>query len=107
MRGSTTRNVIMTMSVAGTCMFAYSCATDGYNAQRGAAIGAIGGALAGQVIGGNTTGTLIGVAAGAPTGAMAGNAEDQRNAQYMANAPYRPTHNGPLSLNDRSQPGAG
>ncbi|OPY68356.1 MAG: Glycine zipper 2TM domain protein [Syntrophorhabdaceae bacterium PtaU1.Bin034] len=56
----------------------YSCATgEGYNTQKGAAIGAIGGALAGQAIGRNTAGTLIGAAVGALTGAVAGNAVDQ------------------------------
>ncbi len=61
---------------------AYSCAEDqGYNTQKGAAIGAIGGALAGQAIGHNTAGTLIGAASGALVGAVAGNAVDQSQAQ--------------------------
>jgi hypothetical protein len=55
----------------------YGCATEGYNTQKGAAIGAIGGALAGQAIGHNTAGTLIGAAGGALAGAIAGNAVDQ------------------------------
>jgi hypothetical protein len=60
----------------------YSCATgEGYNTQKGAAIGAVGGALAGQAIGRNTAGTLIGAAVGALTGAVAGNAVDQNEAQ--------------------------
>ncbi len=60
----------------------YSCATgEGYNTQKGAAIGAVGGALAGQAIGRNTAGTLIGAAVGALTGAVAGNAVDQTEAQ--------------------------
>jgi len=55
----------------------FSCASTGYNTQKGAAIGAGVGALAGQAIGHNTAGTLIGAAAGALTGAVAGNAVDQ------------------------------
>ncbi|HVN97332.1 MAG TPA: glycine zipper family protein [Syntrophorhabdaceae bacterium] len=52
-------------------------ASDGYNTQKGAVIGALGGALAGQAIGRNTAGTLIGAASGALIGAVAGNAMDQ------------------------------
>ena len=63
----------------------YSCATsEGYNTQKGAAIGAIGGALAGQAIGRNTAGTLIGAAVGGLAGAVAGNAVDQNNARRQA-----------------------
>jgi phage tail tape-measure protein len=67
---------------------AYACATDqGYNTQKGAAIGAIGGALAGQAIGGHTGSTLIGAAVGALAGAIAGNAVDQNEAQRRAQQP--------------------
>jgi osmotically inducible lipoprotein OsmB len=68
----------------------YSCATDqGYNTQKGAAIGAIGGALAGQAIGRNTGGTLIGAAVGGLAGAIAGNAVDQNEARKASGAPPR------------------
>ena len=43
----------------------FSYASDGYNTQKGAVIGAVGGALAGQAIGHNTTGTLMAAAGGA------------------------------------------
>lgn len=64
----------------------YSCASEGYNTQKGAAIGAIGGALAGQAIGRNTAGTLIGAAGGALVGAVAGNAVDQDQTNRKAQA---------------------
>jgi hypothetical protein len=54
-----------------------SCASTGYNTQKGAGIGAAVGAIAGQAIGRNTAGTLIGLAGGALAGAIAGNAVDQ------------------------------
>jgi hypothetical protein len=66
--------VILTLVIALTTA---SCATEGYNTQRGAAAGAVLGALAGQAIGHNTAGTLIGAAGGALTGAIIGNAHDQ------------------------------
>ena len=53
------------------------CASEGYNMQKGAAIGAGAGALAGQMIGHDTASTLIGAGAGALVGAIAGNAVDQ------------------------------
>jgi len=53
------------------------CASQGYNMQKGAAIGAAGGALAGQVMGRDTASTLIGAGAGALIGAIGGNAVDQ------------------------------
>jgi uncharacterized membrane protein YebE (DUF533 family) len=68
-----------------TALFTYACATgEGYNMQKGAAIGAVGGALAGQAIGRDTAGTLIGAAAGALVGAVAGNAVDQNEARSKA-----------------------
>ena len=60
-------------------LLVYACASEDYNTQKGAAIGAIGGALVGQAIGHNTAGTLIGAAGGALVGAVAGNAVDQSN----------------------------
>jgi hypothetical protein len=80
----------------------YSCASEGYNTQKGALIGAIGGALAGQAIGHNTAGTLIGVAGGALAGAIAGNAVDQSQARERlvqasmpANVPPPPPEEAP------------
>jgi len=64
-------------------LLARPCASQDYNTEKGAAIGALGGALAGQAIGHNTTGTLIGAAGGALVGAVAGNAVDQNNARQM------------------------
>jgi len=58
-------------------VFNTSCASTGYNTQKGAAIGAGVGAIGGQIIGRNTAGTLIGAAVGALGGAIAGNAVDQ------------------------------
>jgi hypothetical protein len=49
--------VILTLVIAFT---AVGCATEGYNTQRGAAVGAILGAVSGQAIGHNTAVTLIG-----------------------------------------------
>lgn len=69
---------VLVCAVVLTALFTYSCATEeGYNTQKGAAIGAVGGALAGQAIGGHTGSTLIGAAVGALAGAVAGNAVDQ------------------------------
>ena len=67
-------------------VLAYACASDDYNTQKGAAIGAIGGALVGQGIGHNTAGTLIGAAGGALVGAVAGNAVDQSNQERRMQA---------------------
>jgi hypothetical protein len=73
------KNLLVTAVFA--CLFTHSCASQDYNMQKGAAIGAVGGALAGQAIGRNTAGTLIGAAGGALVGAVAGNAVDQSNTQ--------------------------
>jgi hypothetical protein len=72
------RTLLALIVIAG--LTAYSCATEGYNTQKGAAIGAVGGALIGQAIGRNTAGTLIGAASGALVGAVAGNVVDQDQA---------------------------
>ncbi len=71
-------------------LLAYACASENYNTQKGAAIGAIGGALAGQAIGRNTAGTLIGAAGGALVGAVAGNAVDQANQERRAQSQSAP-----------------
>jgi outer membrane lipoprotein SlyB len=74
-----------------TALSLYACATEqGYNTQKGAAIGAIGGALAGQAIGGHTGSTLIGAAVGALAGAIAGNAVDQNEANKRVQQPVAP-----------------
>lgn len=74
-----------------TALSVFACATDqGYNTQKGAAIGAVGGALAGQAIGGHTGSTLIGAAVGALAGAIAGNAVDQSEANKRAQQPAAP-----------------
>ncbi len=67
-------------------LFVYACASEDYNTQKGAAIGAVGGALVGQAIGRNTAGTLIGAAGGALVGAVAGNAVDQSNQEKRQQA---------------------
>ncbi len=82
------KGLVLVGLVIGTLFVTYACATEGYNTQKGAAIGAIGGALAGQAIGRNTAGTLIGAAGGALAGAIAGNAVDQtRQNQRVAPPP--------------------
>lgn len=57
---------------------AAGCATDRYNTQKGAAIGAGVGALYGQAIGRNTESTLLGAALGGLAGTAIGNYHDQR-----------------------------
>ena len=68
------RVVVIVLAIG---FLSFSCASDGYNTQRGAAIGGAIGAIAGQAIGHNTAGTLIGLGAGALTGAIVGNAVDR------------------------------
>ena len=75
-------------------LLAYACASEDYNTQKGAAIGAIGGALVGQAIGHNTAGTLIGAAGGALVGAVAGNAVDQSNQRGVRSAERASTATG-------------
>jgi len=72
-----------------TGLLAFSCASNGYNTQKGAAIGAGLGAIAGQIIGNNTAGTLIGAAGGALAGAIAGNAMDQNEMNQQMAASQR------------------
>jgi hypothetical protein len=75
---------LIILAAASNC----SWASEGYNTQKGALIGAVGGALAGQAIGRNTAGTLVGAAGGALVGAVAGNAVDQNQArERLAQAP--------------------
>ncbi len=71
------KRVLLTAAMIALGFAFVSCASDGYNTQTGAAIGAGVGALAGQAIGNNTEGTLIGAAGGALLGAIIGNAADQ------------------------------
>jgi uncharacterized protein YcfJ len=72
-----------------TGLLTFSCASNGYNTQKGAAIGAGLGAIAGQIIGNNTAGTLIGAAGGALAGAIVGNAVDQDNTNQQIAATQR------------------
>ncbi len=70
-------------------VFTVSCASPGYNTQKGAVLGGAAGALIGQAIGHNTAGTLIGAASGMLVGSIIGNARDQDewNARAAAAAP--------------------
>ena len=68
---------LMILGIVAMAFVTYSCASEGYNMQKGALIGAGVGALAGQIIGGNTASTLIGAAVGGLAGAVTGNAVDQ------------------------------
>ena len=71
------KRVLLTLLVVTAGFFLISCASQGYNTQKGAAIGAGLGAIAGQVIGRDTASTLIGAAVGGLVGTVAGNAVDQ------------------------------
>lgn len=71
------RIAILTLLIVTAGFFAVSCASEGYNTQKGAAIGAGLGAIAGQVIGHDTASTLIGAAVGTLVGGIGGNAVDQ------------------------------
>ena len=75
--GGFMKKAVLAVLVLAMGFFTYSCASEGYNTQKGTAIGAAVGAIAGQAIGHNTAGTLIGAAGGALAGAVAGNAVDQ------------------------------
>jgi surface antigen len=83
------KRAVLAVVVLAMGFFTWSCASEGYNTQKGAAIGAAVGALAGQAIGRNTVGTLIGAGAGALTGAIAGNAVDQDRTNRQAEATRR------------------
>jgi outer membrane lipoprotein SlyB len=79
------KNIIaLLIIVTGFMMF--SCIHEGYNTQKGAAIGAGLGAIAGQVIGNDTASTLIGAAVGGLVGAVGGNAVDQSVANQRIEA---------------------
>jgi hypothetical protein len=84
------KTACLLMAIATVGFFMVSCASEGYNTQKGAAIGAIGGALAGQAIGHNTAGTLIGAAGGALVGAVIGNGIDQDQTHQKMNAMQAP-----------------
>jgi phage tail tape-measure protein len=83
------KGMLAVLLILSAAFMTFSCASEGYNTQKGAAIGAIGGALAGQAIGRNTAGTLIGAATGALVGAVAGNAVDQDRANQRAGSAPR------------------
>jgi hypothetical protein len=75
--GETMKRSLIAVVVLAMGLFTVSCASQGYNTQKGAAIGGAAGALMGQAIGHNTAGTLIGAASGMLLGAVIGNARDQ------------------------------
>jgi hypothetical protein len=81
------RKQLLILLALAIVFITYGCATEGYNTQKGAALGAVGGALAGQAIGHNTAGTLIGAASGALVGAVTGNAVDQTRYRNQSAAP--------------------
>ncbi|MHB8109951.1 MAG: YMGG-like glycine zipper-containing protein [Syntrophorhabdaceae bacterium] len=81
---------ILTLLIAGAGFFVISCASEGYNTQKGAAIGAGLGAIAGQVIGQNTASTLIGAAVGTLVGGIGGNAVDQHVQNQRAGVAQQP-----------------
>ena len=68
----------------------FSCVSEGYNTQKGAAIGAGLGAIAGQIIGRDTASTLIGAAVGGLAGAVGGNAVDQNVTNQRIDNSQRP-----------------
>lgn len=75
--GNMKKIITLTVLVIAAGFFLVSCASEGYNTQKGAAIGAGLGAIAGQVIGHDTASTLIGAAVGTLIGGIGGNAVDQ------------------------------
>jgi hypothetical protein len=75
--GEIMKRSFIAVVVLAVGLFTVSCASQGYNTQKGAAIGGAAGALIGQAIGHNTAGTLIGAASGMLLGAVIGNARDQ------------------------------
>jgi hypothetical protein len=77
------RNTVFALVLLLLAVILGGCASDGYNTQKGAAIGAGLGAIAGQVIGHDTTSTLIGAGVGTLVGAVAGNAMDQNVAKQQ------------------------
>jgi|GEM_PF-258356 len=104
--GAFMKRTVLALMLIAMGFFTYSCASEGYNTQKGAAIGAAVGALAGQAIGHNTAGTLIGVAGGALAGAIAGNAvdQDQQNKKAMQ-APPQPVYATPAPSTQEVPPG--
>jgi surface antigen len=102
--GGMIKKCLLSLFLVGVVLMNVSCASDGYNTQKGAFIGAGLGAIAGQIIGNNTAGTLIGAASGALAGAIVGNAIDQdeanrafeaRERQYAYGMPLEPQEQPP------------
>jgi hypothetical protein len=77
---------IIALTIIATGFAMFSCIHEGYNTQKGAAIGAGLGAITGQIIGGDTAATLIGAAVGGLVGAIGGNAVDQSVANQRIDA---------------------
>jgi len=78
------RNTVFALVLLLLAVILGGCASDGYNTQKGAAIGAGLGAIAGQLIGHDTASTLVGAGVGTLVGAVAGNAMDQHQKQQQA-----------------------
>jgi len=66
------RNTVFALVLLLLAVILGGCASDGYNTQKGAAIGAGLGAIAGQLIGHDTASTLVGAGVGTLVGAVAG-----------------------------------
>ncbi|MBA4390460.1 MAG: hypothetical protein C0399_05935 [Syntrophus sp. (in: bacteria)] len=80
---------MVVLVVIAVGFISFSCVSEGYNTQKGAAIGAGLGAIAGQVIGRDTASTLIGAAVGGLAGAVGGNAVDQNVTNQKIEAAQR------------------
>ena len=96
---------IITLVIMATGFMMFSCIYEGYNTQKGAAIGAGLGAIAGQIIGGDTAATLIGAAVGGLIGAVGGNAVDQRVINQRIGAEQQQTTVAVVSQYPQAPPG--
>jgi hypothetical protein len=92
--GKRMKKGMVILAVIAVGFISFSCVSEGYNTQKGAAIGAGLGAIAGQAIGHDTASTLIGAAVGGLVGAIGGNAVDQdvANQRMGAAQGYRPAY---------------
>ena len=99
------RKILVVMLALAIGSLTFSCASTGYNTQKGAAIGAGLGAIAGQAIGGNTAGTLIGLAGGALAGAIAGNVVDQDVMNQRMETRQRTVYAAPQGGTEEGPPG--
>ncbi len=97
------RNVVAALII--TLAVLAGCASEGYNMQKGAAIGAAGGAIAGQMIGHDTASTLIGAGAGALIGAIGGNAVDQHVQKQQGQGGQAAAYPGGAGSSQQDPPG--